>query len=277
MTQTFDLFLYETYPDVGYPADDYRLVQAWAWYSLSDQHYNGYLFYNDSQQISPMGQAYADYTAALTDTQADYTDLATQLWVNLDPLEHLTPTVPYDALTVTLPVTGAVANLGKVEATGVVITSPLLGFQATQDVSGRYEEDITPLPFPMLVFTQPGGVAHRRPGPGAGRPTTLEQLLHGHRGRPARPAGFGDGLDHTATGHLERRAGRNSDGGQRGIVAVTARFGHALPERHAGHPVSARSESPHSGPRLWCSGDHRGGIGSAHFERRFLLPGAGGG
>ncbi|MCK4316536.1 MAG: hypothetical protein KAX24_12270, partial [Anaerolineae bacterium] len=107
-------------------------------------------------QISPMGQAYADYTAALTDTQADYTDLATQLWVNLDPLEHLTPTVPYDALTVTLPVTGAVANLGKVPATGVVITSPLLGFQVTQDVPGRYEEDITPLLLPTLVLTHPG-------------------------------------------------------------------------------------------------------------------------
>ena len=156
MTQTFDLFLNETYPDIGYPADDYRLVQAWAWYSLSDQSYNGYLFYNGSQQISPMGQAYADYTAALTDTQADYTDLAAQVWINLDPLEHLTPTVPYDALTVTLPVTGAVANLGKVEATGVVITSPLLGFQVTQDVPGRYEEDITPLLLPTLVLTRPG-------------------------------------------------------------------------------------------------------------------------
>ncbi|MDY6877644.1 MAG: hypothetical protein SWK90_15790, partial [Chloroflexota bacterium] len=156
MTQTFDLFLYETDLDIGYPADDYRLVQAWAWYSLSDQYYNGYLFYNSSQQISPMGQAYADYTAALTDTQAIYVDLSTQLWVNLDPLEYLTPTVPYDALTVTLPVTGAVADLSKLPATGVVITSPLLGFQATQDVPGRYEEDVAPLSLPTLVLTRPG-------------------------------------------------------------------------------------------------------------------------
>ena len=155
MTQTFDLFLNETYLDVGYPGDDYRLVQAWAWYSLSDdQYYNGYLFHSDPQQISPMGQAYADYTAALADAQ--YTDLAAQLWINLDPLKHLIPTVPYDALTVTLPVTGAVANLGKVRATGVVIASPLLGFQATQDVSGRYEEDVGLLPLPTLVLTQPG-------------------------------------------------------------------------------------------------------------------------
>jgi len=128
MTQTFDLFLYETDADIGYPADDGRLVQAWAWYSLSDdQHYNGYLFHSGSKELSPMGQAYADYTAGLTDTQADYVDLTTQLWLNPEPLEHLTPTVPYDALTITLPVTGAVANLGQVPAASVVVTSPLLG------------------------------------------------------------------------------------------------------------------------------------------------------
>ena len=48
MTQTFDLFLYGTDSEIGYPADDYRLVQAWAWYSLSDdQQYNGYLWLID--------------------------------------------------------------------------------------------------------------------------------------------------------------------------------------------------------------------------------------
>jgi len=157
MTQTFDLFLNETYLDIGYPEDNYRLVQAWAWYSLSDdQHYNGYLFNSGSRQISPMGQEYAAYTAALTDTQADYIDLAAQLWVNSEPLEHLTPTVPYDALTVTLPVTGAVANLGQTPAAGVVISFPLSGFQLIQDVPARYEEDIALLPLPRPVVTEPG-------------------------------------------------------------------------------------------------------------------------
>jgi len=157
MTQTFDLFLYETDPDVGYPADDGRLVQAWAWYSLSDdQHYNGYLFRSGSKELSPMGQVYADYTAALTDTPADYVDLTTQLWLNPEPLEHLTPTVPYDALTITLPVTGAVANLGQVPVASVVVTSPLLGFQSIEDVLARYEGDVPLLPLPSLVLTQPG-------------------------------------------------------------------------------------------------------------------------
>ncbi len=154
MTRTFDLFLNEVYTDAGYPEDDYRLVQTWAWYSLSDDsHYNGYLFHNSSKQISSMGQTYADYTAALTDTQ--YTDLAVQLWLNLEPLEHLTPTVPYDALTVTLPVTGAVANLGKVPA-NVLISAPLLGYQAIQSMPARHEQDVGILPLPSLILTRSG-------------------------------------------------------------------------------------------------------------------------
>ena len=157
MTQTFDLFLNETYPDIGYPEDDYRLVQVWSWYSLSDdQDYNGYLFHSDSKQISPMGQTYAAYTAALADAQAGYTDLTTQLRASLEPLEHLTPTVPYETLTTTIPLTGAVANLGQVPATGAVIGLPLLGFQLVQDVPARYEEDVALLPLPMFVITEPG-------------------------------------------------------------------------------------------------------------------------
>jgi hypothetical protein len=155
MTQTFDLFLNETYPDIGYPEDDYRLVQAWAWYSLSDdQHYNGYLFHSEAKTLSPMGQTYADYTAALNEAQ--YTDLATQLWVDLEPLKCLTVTAPYDALTATLPVTGMVANLGKVPAADVVISSPLLGYEAIQSVPARYEEDVAPLPLPAFTITRPG-------------------------------------------------------------------------------------------------------------------------
>ena len=154
MTQTFDLFLYETYPDVGYPADDYRLVQAWAWYSLSDDsYYNGYLFHSGSKEISPMGETYSRYTAALTDTR--YTDLAVQLGVDLSPLQNLTPTTPHDALSVTLPTTGSLANLGKLAAQALV-SAPLLGYQATHDVPGRYEQDVGTLPLPSLVLTRSG-------------------------------------------------------------------------------------------------------------------------
>jgi hypothetical protein len=159
MTQTFDLFLNETYPGIGYPEDGHRLVQAWAWYSLSDdRQYNGTLFHSGSKELSPMGQTYADYTAALTGLQ--YADLATQLWGDLGPLGHLTPTVPYDVLTSTLPVTGAVANLGQVCVTGAVVSfslpAPSPGFQLIRDVPARYEEDVAPLPLPAVVITGAG-------------------------------------------------------------------------------------------------------------------------
>jgi len=155
MTQTFELFLDETYPEVGYPEDEHRLVQAWAWYSLSDdQNYNGYLFHSGSGEMSPMGRTYADYTEGLSNTLS--ADLTTRLWVDLDALRYLTPTVPYDTLTATLPLTGVVANLGQVSATAVTITSPQLDFELVQDIPARYAEDIATLPLPTLVVTQPG-------------------------------------------------------------------------------------------------------------------------
>ena len=154
MTQTFDLFLDEAFLDVGYPEDGYRLVQAWAWYSLSeDTQYNGYLFRSNTKQISSMGQTYADYTAALPDPQ--YADLAVQLWLDSEPFDHITPTAPYNGLTVTLPVEGGIANLGKAPA-DVPLVAPLLGYQDTLSLLARYEEDSNTLPLPSLVLTQSG-------------------------------------------------------------------------------------------------------------------------
>lgn len=154
MTRTFDLFLNETFPTIGYPADDHRLVQAWAWFSTFHDGYNGDLFYRDSGELSPIGQAYADYTAALTET--NLADLTVRLWADEAPFEHIPSSASYDSLTVTVPVTGAVANLGKAPAAGVIISSPLLGFQTTQDVPARYEEDIATFPLPSLVVTESG-------------------------------------------------------------------------------------------------------------------------
>jgi hypothetical protein len=154
MTQTFDLFLDEPFLDVGYPEDGYRLVQTWAWYSLSDDaQYNGYLFRSNTKQISSMGQTYANYTAALPDPQ--YTDLAVQLWLDSEPLDHITTTAPHRGLTVTLPVEGSVANLGKAPA-DVLLAAPPLGYQDTISLPARYEEVSSTLPLPSLVLTQSG-------------------------------------------------------------------------------------------------------------------------
>jgi len=157
MTQTFDLFLYETDLDIGYPADDYRLVQAWAWYSLSDdQQYNGYLFHSGSKQISLMGQAYADYTAALSDTL--YTDLAVYPSATLDtsPLQNLVPAVPYEVTSATLPILVPVANLGKLPANNVPIVTYLPRLLTnTITLPARYTVNVTSVPVASIVLTQP--------------------------------------------------------------------------------------------------------------------------
>jgi hypothetical protein len=52
---------------LGYPADDYRLVQRWAWFSLNEapwnaesgQGFNGQLLDLTTGALTPMGQEYA--------------------------------------------------------------------------------------------------------------------------------------------------------------------------------------------------------------------------
>ncbi len=167
MTQTFDLFLDETFPAVGYPQDDYRLVQAWAWYSLSeDQQYNGYLFCNQglwpptcqqagSGQISPMGQTFADYVAALADTP--YADLTLHSNATLDtsPLQNIALGDPYESTSVTLPVWVYAANLGNLTATNVpLLADTPYALANTLTLPPRYTTNVTPFTA-SIVLTQP--------------------------------------------------------------------------------------------------------------------------
>ena len=62
MYATFDFFLTATDEKLGYPPDGNRLVQRWAWFSLSDRKYpTGNLFDPDTWRISPLGMDYAHY------------------------------------------------------------------------------------------------------------------------------------------------------------------------------------------------------------------------
>jgi hypothetical protein len=61
MSDTFDFMMNAKDPEIGCPADDYRLVQRWAWYSLIDIDFNGFLFENGT--ISDYGLNFANYTA----------------------------------------------------------------------------------------------------------------------------------------------------------------------------------------------------------------------
>jgi hypothetical protein len=70
MTSSFDLLLNETDPEIGYVHDGNRLVQGWAWFSLSSDPFfwGGTLFDPVSKEIRQLGRVYRDYTAALTPT-----------------------------------------------------------------------------------------------------------------------------------------------------------------------------------------------------------------
>ncbi len=112
MYATFDYFLTATDPDLGYPADGNRLVQAWAWYSLDDntyqdgeiynEGYNGDLFTGQvTKTITALGQAYGDYVHG--DLQ-----IGSLLFA---------PTVPLlDSPVVTVTATAVVTKAGKLDA-----------------------------------------------------------------------------------------------------------------------------------------------------------------
>ena len=64
MVATFDLFLTARDEQTGYPQDDYRLVQFWAWYSLADTVYpTGNLFDPQTKAMTRLGLAHARYKA----------------------------------------------------------------------------------------------------------------------------------------------------------------------------------------------------------------------
>jgi len=69
---TFDYFMNTKDCNLGYPADECRLVQRWALFSLDskhsfENHYN-YLFDPDTLQITPLGEAFATYAQSHLDT-----------------------------------------------------------------------------------------------------------------------------------------------------------------------------------------------------------------
>ena len=69
MLATFDYFRTAT-SAVGFPEDGNRLVQAWCWYSLDDDYFEGYhsyshLFNPDTKQLTALGRAYRNYTSSL--------------------------------------------------------------------------------------------------------------------------------------------------------------------------------------------------------------------
>ncbi len=64
MNNTFDYLQTKT-STLGYPNDNNHLVQQWAWYSLSDTNYNGWLFDPTTKSRTVFGDNFAAYAARM--------------------------------------------------------------------------------------------------------------------------------------------------------------------------------------------------------------------
>ncbi|MBI1878089.1 MAG: hypothetical protein HYR94_07670 [Chloroflexi bacterium] len=63
LTASFDYLFNVTDNNIGYPADENRLVQGWIWYSLNDDGRNGYLFDPTTKALTTFGTTWKDYVS----------------------------------------------------------------------------------------------------------------------------------------------------------------------------------------------------------------------
>jgi hypothetical protein len=131
MLATFDWMRTTTDTLTGSPADDYRLVQAWAWYSLAQSTFEGFpveshLFDPVTKSITSLGLEFGAYAAPLT-TPFPGT-------IDLQPvgIRHTRP-VPEGGTLVTMTITADVYNGGATEATDVLVWFERDGAQAGED------------------------------------------------------------------------------------------------------------------------------------------------
>jgi hypothetical protein len=66
LVNTFDFFLTARDAELGYPADDDRLVQAFNWFSIADKTYpTSNLFDPETRNVSPTGETFKAYVSGL--------------------------------------------------------------------------------------------------------------------------------------------------------------------------------------------------------------------
>jgi hypothetical protein len=105
---TFDFLLTANDPDLGYPADENRLVQRWLWYSLDDTiEYGGALFDPQTLDMMQLGVDFGAYTGAILPT----VDLFALDVGQMAPI----PYSPASAVTITL--RARISNVGNVALT----------------------------------------------------------------------------------------------------------------------------------------------------------------
>lgn len=137
MNATFTYMTAATDPVIGYPADGYRLVQSWSWYSLDQddpEKVNGWLFHTNTKLISEMGQNFAAYTGAVTQA--------------VDFLPYAVSTIPgspiYAGTPLSLQLTADIGNAGNLAAkAGPVVVRFYLGNPAQGGVQIGGDQSIS--------------------------------------------------------------------------------------------------------------------------------------
>ena len=164
MHSTFEFLRAATDSNLGYQADENRLVQRWLWYSLDDLSYGGALFDPYSSTRMPLGTDYAAYTGAITPT----VDLLAVDVRQVGPV----PYSPTGAATVTL--RARVSNVGNISVTRPItvrfldgagtqigadqmITGWLPGCAAVRQVTVTWP-NLTPGAHPVRVVVDPGNL-----------------------------------------------------------------------------------------------------------------------
>jgi hypothetical protein len=142
MEDTFDYLMTASDTDLGYPADEHRLVQQWLWFSLARDglwdlgHASNLVFTDTTYNLTIPGQRWQDYVAAIAST------------VNLLPT-HVPTVIEYtangvDSVTVTL--SAEVRNNGNIAPTGTVTVT-------------FYSDEGLTVPIGEATFTGLGGCA----------------------------------------------------------------------------------------------------------------------
>jgi hypothetical protein len=66
MLDAFEFLRTAADPVLGYPADGYRLVQRWCWFSVADDRYpTGNLVQSDTGELTSLGVAFSSYAGSL--------------------------------------------------------------------------------------------------------------------------------------------------------------------------------------------------------------------
>lgn len=111
MNKSFTYMSNATDAALGYPYDGNRLVQRWAWYSVADATaFNGWLYSPTSKNLSPMGENFAAFTAAVPHE------------IDFYPARLTAPAVYYEGVPATLTLYATIANSGNLQAASGPVT-----------------------------------------------------------------------------------------------------------------------------------------------------------